>query len=176
MQDERRTVEEAYTNATQSSNLRCEADTRTDVDALIAAGCTPGILGAALMRLHSEWDGCAKPRAMTETDARLLMGSIKTLPRVLGILQGWAAQRQMAEPERLAQAVVAHWLDNICHHCHGRGKEVIPGTPSLGRQCKVCHGTGRKKEPRGREGRTMLSMMEECVQVARTSMRKRLRG
>ena len=90
---EKRTIEEAYTSATNSSNLRCEADRRTDVDVLIAAGCTPGILGAALMRLHSEWDGCAKPRAMTETEARLLMGNIKTLPRVLTFLSDWAALR-----------------------------------------------------------------------------------
>ena len=85
LNDERRTVEESYTSATNSSNLRCEADRRTDVDVLIAAGCTPGILGAALMRLHSEWDGCAKPRAMTETDARLLMGNIKTLQDTMTI-------------------------------------------------------------------------------------------
>ena len=69
LNDERRTVEENYTSATNSSNLRCEADRRTDVDVLIAAGCTPGILGAALMRLHSEWDGCAKPRAGIECPA-----------------------------------------------------------------------------------------------------------
>ena len=41
LNDERRTVEESYTSATNSSNLRCEADRRTDVDVLIAAGCTP---------------------------------------------------------------------------------------------------------------------------------------
>ena len=37
LNDERRTVEESYTSATNSSNLRCEADRRTDVDVLIAA-------------------------------------------------------------------------------------------------------------------------------------------
>jgi hypothetical protein len=173
--DERRTVEESYTSATNSSNLRCEADRRTDVDVLIAAGCTPGILGAALMRLHSEWDGCAKPRAMTETDARLLMGNIKTLPRVLTILSDWASLRGLDAPMRLAQAVIAHWLDSTCHACHGRGHEVIPGTPSLGRKCKACHGSGKRKEPKGEAGRQMLNMMDEAVIVARTSMKKRLR-
>lgn len=175
LNDERRTVEESYTSATNSSNLRCEADRRTDVDVLIAAGCTPGILGSALMRLHSEWDGCAKPRSMTETDARLLMGNIKTLPRVLEILSEWAKLRGMDEPIRLAQAVIAHWVDSTCHACHGRGHEVIPGTPSLGRKCKACHGTGRRKEPKGEAGRLMLSLMEDCVVRARTSIKKRLR-
>ena len=175
LNDEIRTVEESYTSATASSNLRCEADRRTDVDILIAAGCTPGILGAALMRLHSEWDGCAKPRAMAETDARLLMGSIKTLPRVLGVLTEWATARGMESPQAVAQAVVAFWLDSNCHACHGRGHEVIPGTPSLGRKCKACHGTGKRKEPKGEAGRQMLNMMDESVAVARTSMKKRLR-
>lgn len=175
LNDEIRTVEEAYTSATASSNLRCEADRRTDVDVLIAAGCTPGILGAALMRLHSEWDGCAKPRAMTETEARLLIGAIKTLPRVLAVLVEWATMRGLAAPQALAQAVVAHWLDSNCHACHGRGHEVIPGTPSLGRKCKACNGTGKRKEPKGEAGRLMLSLMEDSVTAARDLMKKRLR-
>ena len=175
LNDERRTMEEGYTSATNSSNLRCEADRRTDVDILIAAGCTPGILGAALMRLHSEWDGCAKPRAMTETEARLLIGAIKTLPRVVAVLAELATLRGLAAPQALAQAVVAYWLDSNCHACHGRGHEVIPGTPSLGRKCKACHGTGKRKEPKGEAGRQMLNMMDEAVIVARTSMKKRLR-
>lgn len=177
LNDDRRTIEESYTSATASSNLRCEAEKRTDVDVLIAAGYTPGILGAALMRLHSEWDGCAHPRgkALTETDARVLMGYIKTLPRVLSILDAWAAERQAAEPKKLAQAVIAFWLDSICPYCRGRGKEVIPGTPALGRQCKACRGTGRKKEPGGDMGRLMLTLMDDCVIRARNSMRKRLR-
>lgn len=176
LNDERRTVEESYTSATASSNLRCEADRRTDVDVLIAAGCTPGILGSALMRLHSEWDGCAKPRAMTETDARLLIGNIKTLPRVMEILSEWAKLRGMDDPLRLAQAVVAHWVDGTCHACHGRGHEVIPGTPALGRKCKACSGTGRRKEPKGEAGRKMLNMMDEAVSGARNSMSRRLRN
>lgn len=175
LNDEIRTVEESYTSATASSNLRCEADRRTDVDILIAAGCTPGILGAALMRLHSEWDGFAKPRAMTETEARLMIGSVKTLPRVLAVLTEWATLRNLAAPQALAQSVVSFWLDSNCHACHGRGHEVIPGTPSLGRKCKVCHGTGKRREPKGEAGRQMLNMMDEALEVVRASMKKRLR-
>ena len=228
LNDECRTVEENYTCATQSSNLRCEADRRTDVDVLIAAGCTPGILGGALMRLHSEWDGAAKPRAAVPADfvrsalppkslaaraveassdeekakakARaaqvrsladaeagvcadraneqamlLLTGKLKSLPRVLEAIEAWATLRKLAEPKRLAQAVVAHWLDSTCQPCHGRGHEMIAGTPSLGRRCKACQGSGRRKEPMGEAGRQALNMLDECVQVARASMSKRLR-
>ena len=170
-----RTTEEQYTSATQSSNLRCEPDRRTDVDVLLASGMTPGILGAALMRLRSEHDGAAKPAVMAATDALLLMGKLKSLPRVLQALEDWAALRGLDAPKRLAQAVVAHWLDARCQPCHGRGHELIPGAPSLGRACKVCKGTGKRKEPMGEAGRRALNMCDEAVAVARASMAKRLR-
>ena len=170
-----RTIEESYTSATQSSNLRCEADRRTDVDVLIAAGCTPGILGGALMRLHSEFDSSSEKQARTATDAILLMGKLKSLPHMLEVIEAWAVLRGLDAPKRLAQAVVAHWLDSACQPCHGCGYELIPGTPSLGRQCKVCKGTGKRKEPMGEAGRRALNMCDEAVAVARASMAKRLR-
>lgn len=173
LNEERKTVEESYTSATQSSNLRCEADRRTDVDVLIAAGWTPGVLGGALIRLRSEYDGSSK-RAGTVTDAVLLVGHLKSLPRALEIIEGWAMERKMADYKRLAQSVLAHWLDSACKPCHGRGHEVVTGTPMLGRRCKTCAGLGRRKEPMGDAGRRALNMMDECVQVARTSMTKRL--
>ena len=80
---EARTVDEAYSSACNTSNLSVKAEQRNDGDVLIACGMTPGLLGAALLRLHSEWDGTAKPRKLTETDARLLYGSLKTLPKVI---------------------------------------------------------------------------------------------
>lgn len=206
-----RTVEEYYTSATASSNLRCEAYRPTDVDVLIAAGCIPGVLGAALMRLHSEWDGSERMRPAVAADfvstarqrpadsckpvqtaaallaaaqkmahdhntrqARLLVGKLKTMPRVVGILTEWANKRALPDPHALAQAVVLFWLDGNCRSCHGRGNEVIPGTPSLGRKCKACNGTGKRKEPGGEAGRLMLTLMEDSVIRARTSMKKRL--
>ena len=174
LNDERRTVEEQYTSATQSSDLRCEPDRRTDVDVLLASGMTPGILGSALMRLHSEFDGSEK-RAGTQTEAILLAGKLKSLPRVLQALEDWAQLRGIEAPKRLAQSIVAHWLDSNCQPCQGRGHELIPGTPSLGRACKVCRGTGKRKEPMGEAGRRALNLMDEAVHIARRSMSKRLR-
>lgn len=170
------TIEERYTRATTSSNLRCKADERSDVDILIACGLTPGILGAALMRLASEYDSSSEKQARTGTDAILLMGKLKSLPRVLEALEDWAALRGMGAPAKLAQAVTAYYLDSMCSACEGRGHERIAGTPSLGRQCKVCRGTGKRKEPMGEAGRQMLNMMDDAVMVARNSMKKRLRN
>lgn len=176
LNDTPRTTEEAYVSATQSSSLRCEPDKRTDLDVLIAAGCTPGILGAALMRLHSEFDSSSEKQARTATDAILLMGKLKSLPRVLEALEEWAALRGLDAPKRLAQAVVAHWLDAQCKPCHGRGHEQIAGTPSLGRTCKACKGTGKRKEPMGEAGRQMLNLCDDAVMTARNSMKRRLRN
>lgn len=176
LNDTARTVEESYVSATTSSNLRCEPDRRTDLDVLLASGMTPGILGSALMRIHSEYDSSSEKQARTTTDAILLMGKLKSLPRVLQVLTEWATLRGLGEPKRLAQAVVAYWLDARCQPCHGRGHEQIPGTPSLGRACKSCKGTGKRKEPMGEAGRQMLNMMDDAVMVARNSMKRRLRN
>lgn len=178
LNDTPRTMDECYTSATQSQNLKCdtrEDAPRSDTDVLIAAGLSPGILGAALMRLSSEYDGTAKPAVLTETDARLLICKLKSLPRVLQALEDWAVLRAIDTPKRLAKAVVAYWLDAKCQPCHGRGHEQIAGTPSLGRTCKACKGTGKRKEPMGEAGRQALNLMDDCVNVARDGMRKRLR-
>ena len=169
------TTDERYTRATTSSNLRCEADARSDVDCLIACGLTPGTLGIALMRLQSEHDSSEK-RCATQTEALMLMGKLKSLPRVLEALEGWALLRGLGAPGKLAQAAAAYWLNSMCSACEGRGHERVAGTPMLGRQCKACRGTGRRKEPMGDAGRLMLSMMEECVMGACNSMEKRLRN
>lgn len=170
------TTEERYARATTSSNLKCEADTRSDVDLLIACGLTTGILGGALMRLHSEYDSSSEKRSGSKTDAVLLMGKLKSLPRVLEALEGWALLRGLDAPGKLAQAVTAYWLNSMCSACEGRGHERIAGTPMLGRQCKACRGTGKRKEPMGDAGRQMLNMMDDCVIVARNSMKRRLRS
>lgn len=177
LNDTPRTVEECYTGATHSQNLKCETRDDaplSDTDVLIACGLTPGVLGSALMRLHSEWDGGEK-RYESVTDALLIISRLKSLPRVLEAIEAWAVLRGLDAPKRLAQAVVAHWLDARCQPCHGRGHELIPGTPSLGRACKVCKGTGKRKEPMGEAGRRALNMCDEAVAVARASMAKRLR-
>ncbi len=55
-----RTVQEAYSTAGNSSNLRLcvrEGASRSDADLLVAAGWSRSRVGGALLRLHSEYDG-----------------------------------------------------------------------------------------------------------------------
>ena len=63
-----------------------------------------------------------------------------------------------------------------CQPCHGRGHEVIHGSPVLGRQCRKCGGSGKRQAPGGEVGKAALNMMDECIHVARQSMRLRLRN
>lgn len=65
LNDERRTIDEAYTSATASSNLRLEAERRGDADVLIASGLNPVRMGSALLRLHTEYDCVARAQQRT---------------------------------------------------------------------------------------------------------------
>jgi len=65
---ERPNIEERYTSATHTSNMRVDTRdgaSRKPADEIIAAGWSRSRLGAALLRLHSEWDGAEKPEAPT---------------------------------------------------------------------------------------------------------------
>lgn len=66
-----RTVEEAYATAISTSDLRCETRDgapRSDSDVLIAAGWSQSRLGGALLRLHTEWDGAEHARVARASD------------------------------------------------------------------------------------------------------------
>ena len=173
---EARTVDEAYSSAGNTSDLTVKAERRSDADVLIASGWTPGLLGGVLMRLHSEWDGAAKKRHMDETEAFLLFSQLKTLLRAVDGVAAWAERKGHKEPRTLANAVLIYWLHDNCQPCLGRGHEVIHGSTVLGRQCRKCGGSGKRQAPGGEVGKAALNMMDECVHVARQSMRLRLRN
>lgn len=79
LHDERPGVEETYLVASNSSNLRVEADRRGDGDMVIVAGWTHSRIGMALLRLHSEWDRAEKPRKPLPSMVALVAAS---MPRV----------------------------------------------------------------------------------------------
>lgn len=70
--DTKPTVGERYSNATHASNLKVEAERGGAADVLIAMGWSPSRLGGALMRLHSEFDGCEHPKRPTQAAIELL--------------------------------------------------------------------------------------------------------
>lgn len=170
------TITERYSRANNSSNLTVKADVRGDADVLIAAGMSPGMLGHALMRLMGEWDAADRPRDITQTNATLLYGRLKSLPRVLGALSEYLTAKGEPTPLVGAKALAMYWLDDRCQPCGGRGAHTVAGTPALGRVCKVCAGAKKRPAPLGELGKQTLNMMDMSVDQARRSMRKRLRN
>ena len=169
-------VIEKYTAAQNAADLRIDLNSEKPVDVLIAAGLAPGMLGHALMRLHGEWDAAAKPQNITQTDATLLYGRLKSLQRVLGIITEYLTRKGEEKPLVAAKALVMYWLDDRCQPCGGRGALVMAGAPVLGRVCKACGGNKKRVAPLGDLGRKTLNMMDNSVDQARRSMSKRLRN
>lgn len=212
-QDDRRTIEESYASATASSDLRCDTRDgapRSDTDLLIAAGWSPSRIGAALLRLHTEWDGAEHLRPATGADfaqaasarqpvahgqtpaaaraqaeklavehnhqqAKLLMSHLKTMPVVREQLTLQLLKWKVEDAEQVAGAMLRWWLAPNCHACHGRKFEVIPDTGRLSsKHCKPCGATGKLRIPHGEAGRRLANWMDDCVGIARNSIRKRL--
>lgn len=173
--DDRPTIEEAYTSANTSSNLRVEADKRGDADLLIAAGWSGSRIGMALMRLHAEYDSTSIPPGGSVTDAVLLQINLKTLPNIREQVGLQAAKWGIERPHEVSLAVVAHWLDKNCNACQGRKFQSVPGTPSLSaKHCKTCHGSGESRLRYGNDAKRLITFMDDCVSRAQQSIKKRL--
>jgi hypothetical protein len=224
--EEKRDIEEAYTSAGNSSDLRVEADIRSDADLLIAAGWSDSRVGMALLRLHSEWDKAEKPKkpsaqqiaalaesiqihrpprayvispelmedhlnhmkpAWCQATARQmaqdwymhemakLVNKLKSLPSVRAQLIGYVPKWGIAEAGLKVPAVIAYWLDQTCHICHGLKFQRPEGAPALSHKaCKSCHGTGIAPVPHGQEGRRVLNYMDDCLQKGRSSIKRNL--
>lgn len=74
--EEKRGVEEAYTSAGNTSDLKVEADVRNDADVIIAAGWSDSRVGIALLRLRSEWDKAEKPQKPSPQAVKALAESL----------------------------------------------------------------------------------------------------
>lgn len=175
--DERPGTSETYSSAITSSNLRCEADRRGDADMLIAAAWSPSRIGAALMRLHTEYDSGQKFKGVSSvTDQILLINRLKSLPDVRRELTAQAVAWNMERPEETVLAALAWWVDHVCRRCQGRRFDVVPNTPALSaKKCKCCNGSGEAHLPHGQQGRRLTQFMDDCVSRARQSIKKRLR-
>lgn len=233
------TVEEMYDSATHASNLRVQADRNGPADVIIAMGWSPSQVGAALMRLQSEWSGAAHPKKPTRAavealalsmpriehgerksketvmqdgkpviiekmvpnmvvdmagaqrqahdwhmyETKILLGKLKTLPAARDQLARWA-RLQLIDNADHRVAEILHWhLDHVCPACEGRGKELIPNTPSLShRDCKACRGSGETRIPSQQgneqylhESKKLLRYINDCIKTARTGLKQRLR-
>lgn len=176
---ERPGIEENYSGAVNTTNLRMEVREDSPDGAagvLIAAGWSPSRLGAALMRLHTEYDSTSIPPGETSaTDRALLQMGLKTLPAVRQHLADQAVHWGIDRPFEVATAVIAWWLAKTCRTCRGRQFQTIPGTPALSnRVCRACGGSGESRLHYGQDGRRLANYLDDCVSRAQHSIKKRL--
>lgn len=172
-------ADERYTIAINSSNLRM--DTRehariSDVDVCTAAAWSHVRLGRALLRLASEYSRPLRLMGMTDTDAMLFVGKLKTMREVCEQVSLHLRESGHDKPEEAALSIIAWWLQRTCRKCEGRGYDSIPGTGRLSaRQCRSCDGTGEARIPHGETGKRIANWMDECVIATRGSIRRSLR-
>lgn len=108
------TVEERYETACAASTLRVQAERGGPADMLIAAGWSEHQTGMALLRLHSEWTGAAKPRRVSAEGLAALEQGIKLADekaRVAARRKGEAFTEPGAIGPR-ARAEAARWYSN----------------------------------------------------------------
>lgn len=200
--EEKRGVEEAYQCASTSSNLRLmESDRqgRCDADVLIAAGLSKQAIGSAAIRLRGEWDRAEKPRVMAKEQAIRVASSMPPARKDETVMQRLARHyaqelillsgklksfRAVAEPladrmgisKEVAAATVLWWLDQKCQACGGTKWQVVEGSNRHGNKlCRPCGGSGYSRAPSAEVGKKAANYIDDCVQDARTLIKKRLR-
>jgi hypothetical protein len=193
--EDRPGVGERYSSAMESSNLRAEADSRGDVDLLIAAGWVPDMLGASLYRLAVEFDlvrmDLRHGKNQNQTERWLVLSQLKSLRSTREELFAWACieatKRSFMEPDGtvrilVGQALDIH-LDPTCHHCEGRGFTGGGRHEQSGPQaiCRPCRGTGSRRSHIGKTADQidfaahMLASMSEKMTVIEKMMGRFLR-
>lgn len=115
-------------------------------------------------------------------ELRLLAVSLKSRASVLEQLTHWAFVKGI-DPAVVGPALY-HWLAPTCTVCDGLGKRKVAAdvllngrsldSPKLSaKQCHACQGTGHTPHPQG--SARVLGHIDYVVQVARQSLKRRLR-
>lgn len=190
--DDKPTTAERYARAIGSSHLEV-TDQRGDVDVLIAAGWVKSGLGSALYRLMVEFDTVRarlNGQAGNLQTERLLilmeLRSLKTAREHMGQLANEAAGRApFMEPAavfKVAGRVLDVWLDDICHHCAGRGFNGGEHRGEHKTLCRPCHGSGKRRGWIGKNqaeqqvAAGMLAQMDRELDDVSKAMRRYLRN
>lgn len=167
-------IDEIYITANNSSNLRLNLDPdspRSAADVMVAAGWSQSRVGMALLRLHSEWTACAKPRrqgraaieaiaatireddARAKAEARRRGAPCKTMPSPTLRAQALADRWYVSELRLLAVGLKSRHDVWAQMEIHGK----ITNTPAdvvaaallhwLSPTCPLCDGHGLRKVP-----------------------------
>lgn len=124
-------VNERIVTSQSSDDLGEHNEGIGDIDVVRAMGMTAASspVGVSLWRLRYQRDTRELPRVQEGL-------------REMAIKRGWAGND--IEATKLVNRVLAHWLDDLCHSCAGRGYQLVEGAPVLSDEvCPDCSGQGR---------------------------------
>jgi len=192
--DERPTLEERYSKAVLTSNLKVEERRRGDADMLIASGWVGDHIGPMLYRLLAEFDHVRcqihGQGPMNRTESLLVLSHLKSLRETKDALGRFACVQAtrdaFMQPDavvnRIAGRVLDAFIDPTCHSCDGRG--FNGGTHRGERQiiCRACSGTGKRRTSVGVDNeerkfsRSLLCAMERALESAEREMGRFLRN
>lgn len=155
--EDRKTIEESYESATHATSLKVESETRGSADMLIAAGWSDARLGMALMRLHSEYEGSAKPKMPDARAIERIAGLMVT--NVITKKEAYSLAREQAQKWyanelslfRLKLKTVPEVSHQLYLRAERRGTPVEAVGPSLAwwldQKCVPCGGLGKTTIP-----------------------------
>jgi hypothetical protein len=104
-------------------------------------------------------------------ELRLLANGLKSRGPVLAQIHAWALLKGLHADD--VGPALFHWLSPTCPVCDGHGMRKVPDQPALSaKQCHACNGTGHRHRPAG--AAIIQNWMEDCVNKARQSLKKRL--
>lgn len=163
--DERPSILERYSSATNSSNLKLNPNRQGDADLMILAGWCNDSLGASLVRLKTEFDsvraqlrGSANDSATEKMLVLMGLNTLRSTKDILGqVAKARAARTGFARPapdiHRLAGRVLDIFLDPNCSKCDGRGFTGGGRHEESGPQiiCRPCGGTGKRRGHVGKD-------------------------
>lgn len=123
IENQHRTIAEAYATAVSSSDLKCdtrEGAPRSDSDVLAAAGWCESRIGSALLRLHTEYDGAEHPRLMKWQD----FYRAPVVKPEHGDKPTDAEKKEHAEKQREAEADAKEFAEEQCNE-HNTTQQLL---------------------------------------------------
>lgn len=91
-------------------------------------------------------------------------GDRREYPKAFEGLREMAEKRFGSDMATVVISVLDHHLDNVCRTCHGRGYQVVPGTPVLSDDlCLACAGSGRRQLENA--GKAALWLQEQVARL-----------
>lgn len=169
------TISERYISGANATDLTVRSERDGAVEALVSVAWSRSKVGAALLRLHSEWDGAMRSGLRFEQSFLRM----KSLPEVRGAMFVWALGNAPLPPtlDRIEEANDLSWsiltwvLDPTCKTCSGTGWVTLANAPK--KPCTTCHGTQEAVIPHGERGRAMVAYLESCMYRAKASIKGR---